>query len=88
MCVQVPANEASAAAEAVNRQSQALMQEYGALEEQLDVCVGQSTQQVPKQVLSPDSADRLLTLLLTLPHGVQKFSHTVPGVLRENSVRV
>ena len=84
----MPANEASAAAEAVNRQSQALKQEYGALEEQLEVCVGQSTQQVPKQVLSPDSADHLLTLLLTLPHGVQKFSHTVPGVLRENSVRV
>ena len=70
---------ASAAADAVNTQSQALKQEYGALEAQLDVSVRQSREQVPKQVLSTDSASRLLTLLLTLPHGVQKFSHTVPG---------
>ena len=72
---------ASSAAEAVNRYSQALKQEYGALEQQLDVSVRQSTEEVPKAVLSPDSTDRLLTLLLTLPHGVQKFSHTVPGLL-------
>lgn len=31
------------------------------------------------QALAPESADRLLTLLLTLPHGVLKYSHTVPG---------
>ncbi len=74
-------NGASAAAEAVNRYSQALKQEYGALEQQLDVAVTQSKEQVPKQVLSADSAECLLTLLLTLPHGVQKFSHTVPGPL-------
>ena len=74
-------NGASAAAEAVNSYSQALKQEYGALEQQLDVAVTQSKEQVPKQVLSADSAERLLTLLLTLPHGVQKFSHTVPGLL-------
>ena len=78
---QVPLNGASSAAEAVNSCSQALKQEYGALEQQLDVSVRQSRKQVPRQVLSTDSAERLLTLLLTLPHGVQKFSHTVPGPL-------
>lgn len=31
------------------------------------------------QALTPESADRMLTLLLTLPHGVLKYSHTVPG---------
>ena len=77
--VQVPAGEASAAAEAVNKQSQALAQEYGALEKQLDVSVGQSEQRPADQALTPDSADQLLTLLLTLPHGVVKYSHTVPG---------
>ena len=77
--VQVPAGEASAAAEAVNKQSQALAQEYGALEKQLDVSVGQSERRPPDQTLTPDSADQLLTLLLTLPHGVVKYSHTVPG---------
>ena len=76
---QVPASEASAAAEAVNQQSQALAQEYGALEKQLDVSVGQSERPPPSQALTPDSADQLLTLLLTLPHGVVKYSHTVPG---------
>ena len=77
--VQVPAGETSTAAEAVNAQSQALAQEYGALEKQLDVSVGQSERRPPDQVLTPDSADQLLTLLLTLPHGVVKYSHTVPG---------
>lgn len=77
--VQVPTSEASAAAEAVNKQSEALAQEYGALEKQLDVSVGQSKRQPPNQALTPDSANQLLTLLLTLPHGVVKYSHTVPG---------
>ena len=77
--VQVPAGEASAAAEAVDKQSRALAQEYGALEKQLDVSVGQSEQRPPNQALTPNSADQLLTLLLTLPHGVVKYSHTVPG---------
>ncbi|CAL5222920.1 g5353 [Coccomyxa viridis] len=81
----VPVNGASAAAEAVNRYSQALKQEYGALEQQLDVAVTQSKEQVPKQVLSAASAERLLTLLLTLPHGVQKFSHTVPGLVETST---
>ena len=77
--VQVPAGEASEAAEAVSKQSRALAQEYGALEKQLNVSVGQSKQRPPDQALTPDSADQLLTLLLTLPHGVIKYSHTVPG---------
>ena len=77
--VQVPAGEASAAAAAVNKQSQALAQEYGALEKQLDVSVGQSKQHPPNQALTPDSAYSLLSLLLTLPHGVVKYSHTVSG---------
>ncbi|CAK0786449.1 hypothetical protein CVIRNUC_009662 [Coccomyxa viridis] len=81
----VPAGEASAAAEAVNKQSQALAQEYGALEKQLDVSVGQSERRPPDQTLTPDSADQLLTLLLTLPHGVVKYSHTVPGLVETSS---
>lgn len=76
----MPLDGASSAAEAVNTCSLALKQEYGALEQELDVSVRQSREQVPKQVLSSDSTERLLTLLLTLPHGVQKFSHTVPGL--------
>lgn len=34
---------------------------------------------VLQMCLVPDEAQRLLTLLLTLPHGVLKNSHTVPG---------
>ncbi len=80
---QVPACEASAAAGAVNRVSQALKLEYGSLEQTMEVSVGQGQGPVPKQALSPDSAQRLLALLLMLPHGVLKYSHTVPGRLPE-----
>lgn len=79
---QVPANEASAAAEAVKKHSQALQQDYGALEQQLEVSMGQKKEALPDQVLNLESALRLLTLLLTLPHGVLKHSHTVSGALR------
>ena len=82
-CAQVPASEASAAVEAVNRVSQALKQEYGGLEQAMEVSVGQSQGPVPEEALSSDSAQRLLTLLLMLPHGVLKYSHTVPGRLSE-----
>lgn len=36
-------------------------------------------------VLSPKESDRLIGLLLTLPHGVVKYSHTVPGLVETSS---
>ncbi len=76
---QVP-EDAEAKASAVTEQyADALKREYGALETQLSVVLAKSSASAPEQVLSYDSAAKLLTLLLTLPHGVIKYSHTVPG---------
>ncbi len=36
-------------------------------------------------VLSPKETDRLLELLLCLPHGVVKYSHSVPGLVETSS---
>jgi dipeptidase D len=63
----------------VEKHREALKQEYGALETQLSVSFSPAPGPEPDQALTADSASKLLTLLLTLPHGVIKFSHTVPG---------
>lgn len=39
----------------------------------------------PKTVLSPDSAHKLLTLALLMPHGVWKMSHAVPGLVETSN---
>lgn len=78
---QVPADAARKAAEVVEKDRQALEQEYGALEKQLSVSFSRAADPSPNQALTADSASKLLTLLLTLPHGVIKYSHTVPGIM-------
>ncbi len=53
-------------------------QEFGLKEPQLAIAAAQ-TADAPAQCLAPAAAGRLLDLLLTLPHGVVKYSHAVPG---------
>ena len=56
----------------------ALGAEYGALESDLALRWA-PLERVPGQALEPADAGKVLALLLTLPHGVLKYSHTVPG---------
>ena len=76
---QVPVDAAAEAAAAAGAQAEALQKEYGALETHITVKFVPQAGPAPDQALSEDSAAKLLTLLLTLPHGVLKHSHTVPG---------
>lgn len=60
--------------------------EYGSLETGLTIkcefSEGFTDEECP---LSQDSAHRLVTLLLGLPHGVLKYSHSVPGLVETSS---
>ena len=57
---------------------EALGAEYGALEGDMALR-WERLQRAPDQALEPADAGKVLALLLTLPHGVLKYSHTVPG---------
>ncbi|EIE18888.1 aminoacyl-histidine dipeptidase [Coccomyxa subellipsoidea C-169] len=83
--VLVPEGSGDAASAVTDQYADALKKEYGALETQLSVSLSESSSPAPGQVLSSDSASKLLTLLLTLPHGVIKYSHTVPGLVETST---
>lgn len=75
---QVPAGSAAHAQAVVSREGGLLLAEYGHLEKALHVEAVPS-EAAPQQALTPEGAERLITLLLTLPHGVLKNSHAVEG---------
>ena len=56
----------------------ALEAEFGALESDMALR-WERLQRAPDQALEPAAAGKVLALLLTLPHGVLKYSHSVPG---------
>lgn len=56
----------------------ALGAEYGALDADLALRWAR-LERAPDQALEPADAGKVLALLLTLQHGVLKYSHTVPG---------
>ena len=76
---QMPEDSRDKASAIAEQYAGALKMEYGALETAMSISLTESGSPAPEQVLSSDSASKLLTLLLTLPHGVIKYSHTVPG---------
>jgi dipeptidase D len=64
----------------VSQRGGLLLAEYGQLEKTLHVGITHTPgDAVPQQALVPEGADRLLAMLLTLPHGVLKHSHAVEG---------
>lgn len=63
---------------AVAQRLASYQQEFGIKEPQLAISAAQANE-APAQCLAPAAAGRLLDLLLTLPHGVMKYSHAVPG---------
>ncbi|KAK9830529.1 hypothetical protein WJX72_012284 [[Myrmecia] bisecta] len=70
-------------AEVVANQVNAIQAEYGTLEK--DLSIASLPVKAPTNVLTPESAHSLLTLLLTLPHGVHKYSHAVPGLVETST---
>lgn len=63
-----------------------LKSEYGSKEPELYINVETNTQtSATSPVLTPQDTTRLLTLLLTLPHGVIKYSHSVPGLVETST---
>lgn len=62
----------------VSQQALSLKEEYGYLEKDMSIDIYDHPQRAPT-VMTVDSQTKLLTLLSTLPHGVVKWSHAVPG---------
>lgn len=64
-----------------------LKSEYGSKEPELSINVETNTHgtSATSEVLTPQDTTRLLTLLLTLPHGVIKYSHSVPGLVETST---
>ncbi|BDA48997.1 Cytosol non-specific dipeptidase [Coccomyxa sp. Obi] len=81
----VPKDAEGKASTVTEQYADALEKEYGALETQLSVVLAKSSAPAPEEVFSFDSAAKLLTLLVTLPHGVIKYSHTVPGLVETST---
>ncbi|GAB4815754.1 hypothetical protein N2152v2_002800 [Parachlorella kessleri] len=84
--VAVPAAKVDRAHQLVSQRGGLLLAEYGHLEKTLHVDLRPvQPDAAPQEALSPEGADRLLTLLLTLPHGVLKNSHAVPGLVETST---
>lgn len=62
----------------VSQQALLLKEEYGYLEKDMSIDIYDHPQRAPT-VMTVESQTKLLTLLSTLPHGVIKWSHAVPG---------
>ncbi len=75
---QVPSGDVQAAQKAVADQLESFKQEYGLFEPGLSARA-EETGVAPVEVLTADAADRLLGVLVALPHGVVKMSHAVKG---------
>ena len=92
-----PTSEAAAAVvKAAREEGEAIEEEYGTLEKDLEVVVEASTAAgddgklsssppPPLPLLDARTSDALLTLLLTLPHGVIKKSHAVAGLVETST---
>ena len=89
-----PASEAaSAVVEAAKAEAEAIREEYGTLEKDIEVVVevaassssSAASPAPPPPLLDARTSDALLTLLLTLPHGVIKKSHAVEGLVETST---
>jgi hypothetical protein len=77
--VQVPQESvASVAAIAAQQQSDFLL-EYGTNEPGLSITATQIPTPVPAWCMDPIGADRLVSLIMNVYHGVIKMSETMPG---------
>jgi len=84
----VPSNAQEATMDTVSQSSTDFKAEFGQRETGVSIkafCHQSILPSAPVAVLLPGDADRLMSLLLTLPHGVIKYSHSVPGLVETSS---
>lgn len=67
-----------AAQDLVTSKEKELQEQFGLMEQQLSITLV-GTGGIPSKVLRKEDEERLLALLLVVPHGVAKMSHAVPG---------
>ena len=80
LCLQVPSGETRLLVQQlVSQQALSLKDEYGHLEKDMAIHIYDHPERSPT-AMTLDSQIKLLTLLSTLPHGVIKWSHAVPGM--------
>ncbi|KAL3141936.1 hypothetical protein ABBQ32_004586 [Trebouxia sp. C0010 RCD-2024] len=68
----------------VSQQALLLKEEYGHLEKDMSIDIFDHPQRAPT-VMTVESQTKLLMLLSTLPHGVIKWSHAVPGLVETSN---
>ena len=78
LLLQVPEAEVEKAQKAVAATSAHLQEQFRLKETSLAVSLGDA-KSTPSEVLTANSAERLISLLLVAPHGVAKMSHAVEG---------
>ena len=79
---QVPTGQLEGLQAAVAQRGAAFKQEYGQKEPQLEIREAAAAGAAPATCLTSAASQRVLDLLLTLPHGVIKNSHYVAGGLQ------
>ena len=75
--MQVPSKDVDAAHALFNKRVAGYQEEYGLREPGMHITL---TNGSAAAVIRDESAIQLVNLLCTLPHGVIKYSHAVPGV--------
>lgn len=83
--LEVPSGEARLLVQQlVSQQALSLKDEYGHLEKDMAIHIYDHPDRSPT-AMTLDSQTQLLTLLSTLPHGVIKWSHAVPGLVETSN---
>lgn len=76
LAVQVPSRQADEVRRVFDGCAAAYQDEYGSLEKDMSITLRTGSAAMS---MRDESAVQLLNLLCTLPHGVVKYSHDVPG---------
>ena len=80
--MQIPKAKVQTATETVQQILTQLKEEFGSKESQLKITLAESTSSDSTgRVLTDESLQRIVSLLLVVPHGVAKMSHAVSGNL-------
>jgi dipeptidase D len=79
-----PGSEA-AVKEIVEKQEQAAKAEFGVLEKKLRVALVESSDDDCGAPLTKASTEKLLSMMLSLPHGAIKFSHAMPDLVETSN---
>lgn len=69
----------------VSASAMAAKEEYGLLEKSLKIAMNAKSAEEDHEALTKSSAQTLLAVLLSLPHGPIKFSHAIPSLVETSS---